>query len=66
MEYGEDLERIPRGRVRPTRGPLLEHPPHQAFDEGVIPNIDTVNRRHSHGDRGFMCGYGAPRRRRGV
>ena len=61
LENVKDLERVPRRWVSPARGPLLENPPHQSLDEGVIPNIDAVNRRHSHGNGGFMDGYGAPR-----
>jgi hypothetical protein len=57
----KDLERVPRCWVSPARGPLLEHPPHQSLDKGVVPNVDAVHWRHHHGNRGFMDGYGALR-----
>jgi hypothetical protein len=60
LENVKDLERVPRRWVSPARWPLLKYPPHQSLDEGVVPNIDAINRNHRHGDRGFVDGYGTP------
>jgi hypothetical protein len=44
LKNRKDLERIPQHRVSPARWPLLKHPPHQSLDEGVVSNVDAVDR----------------------
>jgi hypothetical protein len=53
LKNRKDLERIPKRQVCPARWPLLKHPPHQSLDEGVVSNVDAVDRCHRHGYGGL-------------
>jgi hypothetical protein len=61
LKNTQNFERVPQRWVSPARGPLIEDPTHQPFDERVIPNPDTVDRCHRHGKGGPVDAYGTPR-----
>jgi hypothetical protein len=62
LKNAQNFERIPQRWVSPARGPLIEDPTHQPFDERVVPNFGTVDWCHRHGKGGSVDAYGTPRK----
>jgi hypothetical protein len=62
LKKAQNFERIPQRWVSPARGPLIEDPTHQPFDEQVISNHGTINWCHRHGNGGSVDAYGTPRK----
>jgi hypothetical protein len=62
LKNAQNFEKVPQRWVSPARGPLIEDPTHQPFDEWVVPNPDTVDWCHHHGKGGSVDAYGTPRK----